>query len=204
MPPASEEEKNVIPVGFSPNDFFFKNVTAPVNMSKPENENLCSYSDDQLKQIITQYYNDLDVSINSIQPTLINANMSNDYFNTFGVTNSGALDQGIQNFPKTVEGKDELIKKTLDYYKLICKNKELSGKLQQTLSKNLDGEVKLQDLTQNYNREYLNRINLGIGIILICGLIFYCFTTNTSVLPSIKIPEIPKMEKTNVNNEIKK
>ena len=201
MPTASEEEKNIIPVGFSPNDFFFKNVTAPVNMSKPENENLCSYSDDQLKQIITQYYNDLDVNINSNQPKITGANISNDYFNTFGVTNSGAVDQGITDFPKTVDGKNELIDKTFNYYKLICKNKELSGKLQDTLSKNLDGEVKLQDLTQNYNREYLNRINLGIGIIFTCGLIYYCFTTNSSVLPSIKIPET---EKTNVNNQIKK
>lgn len=201
MPEASEEEKNIIPVGFSPNDFFFKNVSAPVNMSKPENENLCSYSDDQLKEIITQYYNDLDVNINGNQPTLTNSNISNNYFKTFGITNPGAVDQGIQNFPKTIDGKNELIDKTLNYYKLICKNKELSGKLQQTLSKNLDGEVKLQDLTQNYNREYLNRINLGIGIIFTCGLIYYCFTTNSSVLPSIKIPE---MEKTNVNNEIKK
>jgi hypothetical protein len=201
MPPASEEEKNVIPVGFSPNDFFFKNVTAPVNMSTPQNENLCSYADYQLKEIITQYYNDLDVYNNSYQPKIKNANISNDYFNTFGVTNSGAEDQGIQDFPKKVEEKDELIRKTLDYYKLICKNKELSGKLQQTLSKNLDGEVKLQDLTQNYNREYLNRINLGIGIIFTCGLIYYCFTTKSSLLPTIKIPEI---EKPNVNNEIKK
>lgn len=203
MPPASEEEKNVIPVGFSPNDFFFQNVTAPINISKPENENLCSYSDDQLKEIITQYYNDLDVIIAN-QPKLTNANMSKDYFDKYGITNEGARDGGIKDFPKTVDGKYELIDKTLNYYKLICKNKELSGKLQQTLSKNLDGEVKLQDLTQNYNREYLNRINLGIGILLICALIYYCFTTNSSLLPSIKIPEIPKMEKTNVNNEIKK
>ena len=204
MPVASEEEKNIIPVGFSPNDFFFKNVTAPVNMGSPENANVCSYSDDQLKQIITQYYNDLDVNINSNQPKITSANISNAYFNTFGVTNSGAVDQGIQNFPKTVDGKNELIDKTLNYYKLICKNKELSNKLQETLSKNLDGEVKLQDLTQNYNREYLNRINLGIGIILTCGLIYYCFTTKSSLLPSIKIPEIEKTEKTNVVSEIKK
>lgn len=200
MPEASEEEKNIVPVGFSPNDFFFKNVTAPVNMSKPENANVCSYSDDQLKEIITQYYNDLDVNIAGNQPKITSANISNDYFKTFGVTNSGAVDQGIQNFPKTIDGKNELIDKTFNYYKLICKNKELSNKLRETLSKNLDGEVKLQDLTQNYNREYLNRINLGIGIILTGGLIYYCFMTKSYLLPTIKIPEI---QKTNINNEIK-
>ena len=45
-----------------------------------------------------------------------------------------------------------------------------------------------QDAIDNYNKEYLNRINLGIGIIFTIGFIGYSLITKS--VPKI-IPTIP-------------
>ena len=102
-------ESSKIPVGFSQNDFFYKNVTVPINVNSPENSNLCTLTDDELRQKITQYYNDLDVNITGNQPKITSRNESINYFNKFNVTNPGAIDNGIPNFPKYIDGKNELI-----------------------------------------------------------------------------------------------
>jgi hypothetical protein len=208
--PENITPEGTIPVGFSENDFFYKNVTAPIQIDKPEFKQLCNLSDEELKKALSKYYDDLKIDIPGKQPKIESGQSSDDYFKKFGVTNAGARDYGINDFPKYPDGKQELIDKTFEYYKLVCKNKTLALELQSWLSKNMDGELKLQDATTTYNREYLNRINLGIGIIFTCGLIYYCLlTSSTSILPSIKIPnlkipEIPKIQTPNVNDTVKK
>jgi len=182
--------EGTIPVGFSENDFFYKNVTAPIAINDPKYQNMCNVSDNELRNTITQFFNDL--KINSVaQPTIKNGTESDNYFKGFGVSNPGARDWGISNLPEYPEGRDELINKTILYYRLVCRNKNLATELQNGLSKNMDGELKLQDSRVNYEREYLNRINLGIGILFTCGFIYYSvITSSTSILPSIKLPEV--------------
>lgn len=207
-PPENITPEGTIPVGFSENDFFYKNVTAPIQINNPKFKQLCDLSDDELKQTISKYYDDLKTEIPGKQPKMESGSSSDEYFKKFGVTNAGARDYGINDFPKYPDGREELINKTFEYYKLVCKNRSLALELQSWLSKNMDGELKLQDGTTTYNREYLNRVNLGIGILFVCGLIYYCIsTTSTSILPDIKIPEVKMPEiqtQSNVNNTAKK
>jgi hypothetical protein len=91
------------------------------------------------------------------------------------------LDQGTQQ---------QIIKSSVDYYRAVCKNKDLASQLIQTNSSNADAEVKQSDVQTFYNREYLNRINLGVGILLSFGLIYYTFSSGTtsSIIPSIPAP----------------
>jgi len=84
----------------------------------------------------------------------------------------------------------QIISSSVQYYKAVCKNKELAAELLKTNSSNEDAEVKYNDVRTFYNREYLNRINLGAGILISCGLIYYTFSQGTT--PEIILPTIPK------------
>ena len=79
---------------------------------------------------------------------------------------------------KTQQGK--LIRSTFDYYKSVCKNKSLSEELHNSLSTNESGDQKYEDMKTFYNYEYLTRINLGIGILITTGLMY--FTLNTKAI----------------------
>ena len=169
-----------IPVGFSGNDFFYKSVTAPIQIDS----NFCDLSENELRNKITEYYNDLSLNVPGKQPTKIEVTSYDNKSLTF-------TDNGVTNLPKYPDGKNELIEQTIIYYKLVCENKRLGTELNKFLSSNLDGDIKLQDTNTNYNREYLNRINLGIGIMITCGFIYYCVTAKPgSLLPEVKLPEV--------------
>ena len=194
-----------IPVGFSGNDFFYKSVSAPIQINKKENEDFCELSDDELRKRITEYYNDLSFSVPGIQPKIVpSPNQPGvQYSNPF---NRGYLgwwrppprpptdfnitkinDEGVSDLPLLDDEKNALIEQTITYYKLVCQNKRLATELNKWLSSNIDGDIKLQDTNTNYNREYLNRINLGIGIIITCGFIYYCVTAKPAELP---VPDV--------------
>jgi len=80
--------------------------------------------------------------------------------------------------------KNELIDSTVKYYESACANKAKSVELIQSNSVNQDSDLKYEDTKEFYNREYINRINLGIGIITTCGFIFYTFISgNESIIP---------------------
>jgi hypothetical protein len=101
-------------------------------------------------------------------------------------------DSSINDISLDTEKKEQLVKQTVDYYKAVCANKTKADDLMQSTSQNLDSDLKYSDVQTFYNREYLNRINLGIGILATCGLIYYTFTASpsTSLVPTI--PNIPK------------
>jgi len=103
-------------------------------------------------------------------------------------------DEGITELPKTLPDKQLLVDKSVEYYKLVCENKRLATELQNGLTINLDGDLKYEDISNSYNREYLNRINLGVGIVFTIGFILYCINAKPiSKLPiaSIPLPNIP-------------
>ena len=83
--------------------------------------------------------------------------------------------------PKTYTLTQEQIQtlkdKTFDYYKSVCRNKSLADELQKKKSANSGGDQKYEDTKTRYNREYLDRINLGVGIFATCGLIYYTAIT---------------------------
>ena len=82
------------------------------------------------------------------------------------------LDQDKQN---------KILNSSVEYYKKVCENKNLAAELIKTYSFNEDGDIKQSDVQTFYNREYLNRINLGIGIILSCGLIYYTISSGSTI-----------------------
>jgi hypothetical protein len=98
------------------------------------------------------------------------------------------LDQGTQQ---------QIVNSTIEYYKAVCKNRDLAAELIKTNSSNSDAELKQNDVQTFYNREYLNRINLGVGIFLTCGLIYYTFTAGTipNNIPSLLPPVVPSLPK---------
>ena len=87
--------------------------------------------------------------------------------------------------------KTELIDKLVIYYKSLCRNELLAKKIMQTNSQNSNGELQYQDAIDKYNREYLNRINLGIGIIFTSGIISYFLMTKSLPKISPTVPTIP-------------
>lgn len=103
-------------------------------------------------------------------------------------------DNGINNQINTNNiRKNELVDKLVIYYKAICRNEVLAKKLMQTNSQNSNGELQYEDAIDKYNREYLNRINLGIGITFTAGAIAY-YLMNKSLpktLPTVPLPTVP-------------
>ena len=162
-----------IPVGFSNNDFFYKNVNNINIESNPwgigTTNDLCSKNNDELKTLMTSYLKNLNIEMNKYNGlnTTMNTNNTN---------------------------KNELVNKMVDYYKAICNNKILAKKLMQTNSQNSNGELKYQDAMDKYNREYLNRINLGIGILFIVGIISNIFFKKSlpKILPITPTVSLPK------------
>ena len=167
-----------IPVGFSTNDFFYNSVRSPFNAT-----DACKTNDIDLKNDIRNYFNDLKFNYTSKQSKRnvdTNGNQINNY---------EFVDKGVPTIlPNEVPGKEDLINKTVEYYRLVCENKRIVNELKDTISKNLDGDLKYNDAVTYYNREYLNRINLGIGIVFTIGFIFYCINAK----PKAELP-VPKL-----------
>lgn len=99
------------------------------------------------------------------------------YYSCANSSTTPIQDAGVANANLDPNQIQTLIDKTFDYYKSICRNKELADKLQKKNSANSGGDQKYEDAKTLYNREYLNRINLGIGIFTTCGLIYYTSIT---------------------------
>jgi len=94
-------------------------------------------------------------------------------------------DKTISDITLDQTKKQQLINSTVQYYKAACANKDKSVELIKTNSVNQDSDLKYEDTKEFYNREYINRINLGIGIITTCGFIFYTFISGSqSITPS--------------------
>lgn len=248
-----------IPVGFSNNDFFYKNVNMIGNYGIGTTNDLCSKDDTELRSIIENYLNDLSFNIPS-QPNYASkggqctisesgvsgaennwqlvygkdangnqtctcksaSSVSNSAFADFkpyisSSTTSFELGEGgtpskyykcanslpldfTDNGASSVidtnnirNKKNDLVDKLINYYKANCINQELAKKLMQNNSQNANGEIQYQDAIHKYNREYLNRINLGIGIILTIGVIGYSFMSKSVkiLLPTTTVP-LPK------------
>ena len=141
---------------------------------------------------VTPYISESALSFN----TLNSASSTTTKYTCKNSTNSSMIDIGFSEISLDEKEKGDLINKTFEFYKMVCENQNLVVKLQDSISKNLNGDLKLDDSINKYNREYLNRINLGIGIIFICGFISYCITTKPGSLPQVKIPQvkIPEMK----------
>jgi hypothetical protein len=86
-------------------------------------------------------------------------------------------DTEINDISLDPNNRKQIITATVNYYKSACKNKDKSEILMSKPPTNEDSEVRYEDTKEFYNREYLNRINLGIGIIATCGFIYHTFTT---------------------------
>jgi len=92
-----------------------------------------------------------------------------------------SISTGIEQ--KTIPGISEvivpeaLVTSTFNYYKAACLNKDNSTKLLGMQETN-NNDLKYYDTKEFYNREYINRINLGIGIIATCGFILYSFNSS--------------------------
>ena len=247
-----------IPVGFSPSDFFYKNVTVPtvIKNDKNQGKDMCDISENVLKERIIAYFSDLSYNPVGKQPKILNRagqciiekatdstgttadnwtmvytkdskgnqmctcsqvptgvtpyisesassfNATSDLnptkvskYTCKNSTNISINDTGFSEISLDQKNKEYLIDNTFEFYKMVCKNQNLVTELQGSISKNLNGDLKLDDSIDKYNREYLNRINLGIGIIFICGFIFYCITTKPGSLSQVKMPDmkIPEM-----------
>lgn len=93
-------------------------------------------------------------------------------------------DNGVTKVQLSAEQKEKLIQTTFDYYQSVCKNKKLADELETKLSNNENGDQKYEDMKTFYNKEYLTRINLGIGILIATGLMY--FTLNAK--PGLPTP----------------
>jgi len=132
----------------------------------------------------------IDSYINSFNTKLQGSAINN---NKYVCNNSIPVeikDSSINDIKLDQKVQKEIIRKAVDYYTKVCKNKELAISLMNMNATNSNSEVKQSDINTFYNREYLNRINLGVGIILSVGLIYYTIVSGNSP-PSI-IPSLPK------------
>jgi hypothetical protein len=151
--------EDIIPIGFSSNDFFYKNVNT-INMDGNRwgigtTNDLCSKDITDLKYLVKTQLDNLNLNIDK-QPT--NSNYDNGNITPIN-TNS------INN--------DEIVNKIVEYYLAVCKNEKLAKKIMEYHSDNANGELQYNDSMNSYEREYLNRINLGLGIIVIIGIIYF-------------------------------
>jgi hypothetical protein len=98
------------------------------------------------------------------------------YYSCANSSPDAIQDSGINTVNLDPSQMETLIDNTVDYYNSVCRNKELADKSQTAISNSNNYDQKYQDAKLFYNREYLNRINLGIGIFTTCGLIYYTST----------------------------
>lgn len=218
---------------FNENDFFFKNVNAPI----PFDAELCKLSDSELEKKIKNTLNLPNTIVNSRnaleqkvgqciwrkavegdsnqavswkmvyakdsagqQTCKCVADSGNPTISTSNSVFSTSLQGSLLNTNKYIcrdsiqtalsdlklndinldpKNKEEIISKSIAYYKSVCSNKEKAAELMNSTSKNQNSDLKYDDIKTFYNREYLNRINLGIGIITTIGIIYYTFTVGS-------------------------
>lgn len=232
---------------FNENDFFYKNVNAPIVFDP----NKCSLSDAELKEFIKQKLN-LPDNINTgnipltdqkegqctwrrVQDGDVGSQQAVSWKMVYGIDGSNKqtctcvangsnpiISTGSTIFSTTLQGsmvnsnkytcknsipitlqdskindvsldpsiKDNIVNNTLTYYRSVCSNKQKASDLMNSTSKNENSDLKYEDTKTFYNREYLNRINLGIGILTTIGLIYYTFSIGS--IESI-IPVPPKL-----------
>jgi hypothetical protein len=72
-----------------------------------------------------------------------------------------------------VEGDANIRKLIYDYYYEVNENIRLQNALQNRGSKDVTSKQALLDATVQYKKEYLNVFNIGIGIVVVAGYIFY-------------------------------
>jgi hypothetical protein len=72
-----------------------------------------------------------------------------------------------------VEGDANIRKLIYDYYYEVSENIRLQNAIQNRGSKDVTSKQSLLDATVQYKKEYLNVFNIGIGIIVVAGYIFY-------------------------------
>jgi len=226
---------------FNENDFFYKNVNAPIKFDPT----WCSLNDTDLTAQITQNLN-LPNNINTGDIPLTDqkagqctwrrvkdgdtsqalswkmvygrdsannptckcvADTSNPLISTGNTIFSTTLQGSLLNnnkytckdsIPVTIQDakvnditldpniKNQMIQNSLTYYRSVCSNKKKATELMNSTSNNENSDLKYEDTKTFYNREYLNRINLGIGIITTIGLIYYTFTIGSveNIIPS--------------------
>ena len=99
------------------------------------------------------------------------------YYSCADSTPVAIQDNGASTVQLDENQKEKLIQSTVEYYKSVCKNKSLSEEIEGSLSTNESGDQKYEDMKTFYHYEYLTRINLGIGILMTTGLMY--FTLNT-------------------------
>jgi len=93
-------------------------------------------------------------------------------------------DTKINDIHLDASNREKIISSSVNYYKSVCQNKDKAAALLETNSLNIDSDLKYEDVKEFYNREYLNRINLGIGIIATCGFIYFTVMSGNQILPS--------------------
>ena len=227
---------------FNENDFFYKNVNAPIVFDS----NKCGLTDAELKEFIKQKLNlpdnintgtvpltdqkegqctwrkvqdgdlatqqavswkmvySMDKSnrqtctcvangsnpIISSDPNIFSSRLQGSILNTNKYTCKNSIpitlkDTKVNDISLDSSIKDNIVNNTLTYYRSVCRNKQKASDLMNSTSKNENSDLKYEDTKTFYNREYLNRINLGIGIITTIGLIYYTFSIGTieSIIP---------------------
>ena len=117
----------------------------------------------------------------SLKGQLINPSTSYVCKNSIPIT---LKDTSINDIQLDPSNREQIIESTIKYYRSLCQNKEKAEQLTQTNSINQDSDLKYDDIKEYYNREYLNRINLGIGIVVTCGFIYMTVMSGNSVVPT--------------------
>lgn len=160
------------PVGFTRDDYFYKNVNVSYE-NKPVNfdPTYCQLSSDQLKN---KFRDELNAKTKITEKSQPNLRIKGEDVDIADYPN-------IQPVQVDEVRKTEIINKTAEYYQSVCKNKDLAEELNSSLVKNDDGDQKYDDMVTYYNMEYLNKINLGVGIIFTCGAIFYTIRTSSQI-----------------------
>jgi hypothetical protein len=119
--------------------------------------------------------------------TKITATNASDYANNNNNKKMSQVFFCMDSISKTIDEKQipgisevtvpqDLVDSTFNYYKAACANKDKSTKLLGMQETN-NTDLKYDDTKEFYIREYINRINLGIGIIATCGFILYSFNS---------------------------
>jgi hypothetical protein len=96
--------------------------------------------------------------------------------------------QNLSNVTVDISAQRKLIDSTVKYYKSACKNYNKSNKLINEYSSKENNELKYDDTKSYYNREYLNRINLGLGILATCGIIYFTLSSSNVAIQKVIEP----------------
>ena len=91
----------------------------------------------------------------------------------------------MNNISVDISSQKQLVSSTVNYYKSACANYQKSNILLNTVSSKDENDLKYSDTKTYYNREYLNRINLGLGILATCGIIYFTVTSSSSTSTTI-------------------